>query len=49
MDFIEDAPAQPKLQKAEAVVMDQRDMLFVPRVIALQQGQLYAEWKAKQN
>jgi plastocyanin len=36
---LEDAPAQPKVAKAEPVVMDQRDMLFVPRVVAVQHGQ----------
>ena len=36
---LEDAPARPKVQKAEAVVVDQRDMLFVPRVVAVQDGQ----------
>jgi plastocyanin len=34
-----DAPAQPKAEKAEPVVMDQRDMLFVPRVVAVRHGQ----------
>lgn len=36
---LEDAPAQPKLQKAEPVLMDQRDMIFLPRVVAVQHGQ----------
>jgi plastocyanin len=36
---LEDAPAQPKVQKSEPVVMDQRDMLFIPRVVAVQHGQ----------
>lgn len=36
--LLEDAPAQPKLEKAEAAVMDQRDMLFLPRVLAVQDG-----------
>lgn len=36
---LENAPARPKLAKAKPVVMDQRDMRFVPRVIAVQHGQ----------
>jgi plastocyanin len=39
MVFLEDAPVQPKLQKAQAAVVDQRDLLFAPRVLAVQQGQ----------
>lgn len=36
---LEDAPAQPKLEETAApVVIDQKDMLFLPRVIALQHG-----------
>jgi plastocyanin len=37
---LEDAPAQPKADKAAPVVMDQRDMLFIPRVVAAQHGQM---------
>jgi plastocyanin len=36
---LENAPAQPKVQKAEPVVVDQRDMVFNPRVVAVQHGQ----------
>jgi plastocyanin len=37
---LEDAPPQPKLEGGETpVVIDQRDMLFVPRVVAAQHGQ----------
>jgi plastocyanin len=36
---LEGAPAQPKVKKAEPVVVDQRDMLFVPRVVAVRHGQ----------
>jgi plastocyanin len=36
---LEDAPAMPKLKKADAVLLDQRDMLFLPRVVAVQHGQ----------
>jgi plastocyanin len=36
---LEDAPKQPKLEGGEKpVVIDQKDMLFVPRVVALQHG-----------
>jgi plastocyanin len=35
---LEDAPARPRLEKAESVVVDQKDMLFVPRVVAVQHG-----------
>ncbi len=38
MVMLEDAPAQPKLKEAKPVVMDQRDWLFVPRVIGVQYG-----------
>jgi len=37
--ILEDAPAQPKLEKAKPVVVDQRDMIFLPRVVAVQHGQ----------
>lgn len=36
---LEDAPARPKVQKAQPVVVDQRDMIFLPRVVAVQHGQ----------
>jgi plastocyanin len=36
---LEDAPAQPKVADAEPVVIDQRDMLFVPRVVVVRHGQ----------
>jgi plastocyanin len=36
---LENAPAQPRRAKAPPVVVDQRDMIFVPRVVAVQQGQ----------
>jgi plastocyanin len=36
---LEDAPAQPRAKKAESVVVDQRDMVFVPRVVAARHGQ----------
>jgi plastocyanin len=36
---VEDAPAQPKLEGADKpIVIDQKDMLFMPRVIAIQHG-----------
>jgi plastocyanin len=35
---LEDAPAQPKLRGGEPVVVDQKDMLFVPRVVAVPHG-----------
>src|SRR5262245_10706596 len=34
-----DATAQPKLKKAKPVLVDQRDMVFLPRVVAVQHGQ----------
>jgi plastocyanin len=37
--LVEGAPVQPKVKKAEPVVVDQRDMLFVPRVVAVRHGQ----------
>src|SRR5947208_3016554 len=37
---LEDAPAQPKAAKGKAVLVDQRDMLFLPRVIVVQYGQV---------
>lgn len=35
---LEDAPAQPKLTAAKPVVIDQREMQFLPRVAAVQHG-----------
>jgi plastocyanin len=35
---LEDAPAQPKVEKAEPIVVDQRDMVFLPRTVAVQHG-----------
>lgn len=37
--ILEDAPAQPKVQKAKPVIVDQREMVFLPRVVAVQHGQ----------
>jgi len=37
--ILENVPAQPKVQKAKAVLVDQRDMMFLPRVVAVQNGQ----------
>jgi plastocyanin len=34
-----DAPAQPKVKDAPLVIVDQRGMVFVPRVVAVQYGQ----------
>jgi plastocyanin len=37
---LEDAPARPKLRKGDSpVVMDQKDMVFIPRVMTVQHGQ----------
>lgn len=36
---LKDARPQPKRKDAKPVVMDQKDMLFLPRVIAVQHGQ----------
>lgn len=36
---LEDAPAQPKLKNAEPAYVDQLDMAFIPRVVAVQHGQ----------
>jgi plastocyanin len=37
---LEDAPAQPKLGDGDnPIVMDQKDMVFIPRVMAVQHGQ----------
>jgi len=35
---LEDAPPQPKLEAGEPVVIDQKNMLFIPRVVAVQHG-----------
>jgi plastocyanin len=35
---LEDAPPQPRLKGGEPVVIDQKDMLFVPRVVAVRHG-----------
>ncbi len=35
---VETAPAQPKLRKAEPAYVDQREMVFVPRVVMVQHG-----------
>lgn len=35
---LEDAPAQPPAPRAEPVLVDQRAMVFVPRVLAVQAG-----------
>jgi plastocyanin len=37
--FLEDAPAQAKVEKQQPVLVDQRDLVFVPRVVAVQHGQ----------
>jgi len=37
--ILEDAPAQTKIKQAEPVVVDQRDWVFRPRVVAVQHGQ----------
>lgn len=39
MVVLEDVPAQPDVKNAKPVVVDQREMIFVPRVVAVQQGQ----------
>src|SRR5437867_3832938 len=39
MAMLENAPIQPKLKQAKPVLVDQRDMIFVPRVVAVQHGQ----------
>lgn len=36
---LEDAPPQAKIKNAKPVLVDQRDMLFLPRVAAVQHGQ----------
>lgn len=36
---LQGAKSQPKLKDAKPVVMDQKDMIFLPRVIAVQHGQ----------
>jgi len=37
--IFDNAPAQPKVRNARPVVVDQREMIFVPRVVAVQHGQ----------
>lgn len=37
--LLEDAKRQPKLKEAKPVTVDQRDMAFIPRVVAVQYGQ----------
>jgi len=36
---LENAPAQSKAKKEDAVLVDQRDMVFLPRVVAIRNGQ----------
>src|SRR5262245_54523068 len=36
--ILENAPVQPKVMKQKAVLVDQRDMVFLPRVVAIQHG-----------
>jgi plastocyanin len=36
---LEDAPVQPKVKDATPVLVDQRSMVFLPRVVAVQHGQ----------
>ena len=36
---LENAPARAKVQKAKPVLVDQRAMIFLPRVVAVQHGQ----------
>ncbi|OAI50417.1 hypothetical protein AYO44_17780 [Planctomycetaceae bacterium SCGC AG-212-F19] len=36
---LEDAPAQEKVAKAEPVIVDQKDMIFMPRVVPVRHGQ----------
>lgn len=38
--IVEDAPAQPRAKDAEPVLVDQRQMIFIPRVVAVRHGQL---------
>jgi plastocyanin len=37
--ILEDAKPQAKVEKAKPVLVDQRDMLFLPRVVAVRHGQ----------
>jgi plastocyanin len=37
---LEDAAVQPKVEKADPVLVDQRDMVFLPRVVAIQHGRV---------
>jgi plastocyanin len=36
---LEDAPSLPKVKKARSVLVDQRNMVYLPRVVAVQHGQ----------
>jgi plastocyanin len=36
---LDNAPAQPKVQGARPVLVDQRDMVFLPRIVAVRHGQ----------
>jgi plastocyanin len=37
--YLDGAPARPLAKDAKMAVVDQRDMIFIPRVIAVQEGQ----------
>jgi plastocyanin len=37
--ILENAPEQAKIQKAQPVIVDQQEMTFAPRVVAVQHGQ----------
>jgi plastocyanin len=37
--MLENAPAQPKIKQAKPVVVDQREWIFIPRVVAVRHGQ----------
>lgn len=37
--FLEDAPAQAPAKKAKPALLDQKEMIFLPRVLAVQHGQ----------
>jgi plastocyanin len=39
MALLEDAPAQPRVKDAKPVLVDQRDWVFIPRVVGVQHGQ----------
>jgi plastocyanin len=36
---LENAPARPRVEKAKPVLVDQREMVYLPRVVAVQHGQ----------